>query len=211
MGRRWARVALTGAVLLAAITQSQGQVAVDASVTLVGWVRVETAADLRSAVITVIAGDKANPEADAVNRAFRAQFPVETLVDFEGPATLQFARDRLTVSVDKRVGWCFVVTGTAEKSDPDEGAYPTVPLVGLAQYWGPTVHASEDRVFARLLPRVCTLSAGGDCDTCEIGGAGSPGCSADCDGDSCSVTCGTSSHACCGCPTSCTCCADIEQ
>lgn len=85
-----------------------------------------------------------------------------------------------------------------------------VPVPGLSQHRGASIHRPQAEVVPMLLTGVCSGSGGSaDCDPCKTGGPGSPGCDIDCgDGENCSAECASGNYACCNCAGRCACCAD---
>jgi hypothetical protein len=180
------------------------------AVTLTGRVRIATADDQRSTVITLIVGSAVNPETTVVTRAFRLQHPTPQFLEYEGPATVVYAGTHLVVKGLEPVAWVFVVAGRVPSDDVQALPYPRVQVSGLSHFWGTSIHDTEQAVLASLLPKGCATTDGDpNCTACAQGGPGATGCSAECGSTGCEVTCGRGTHACCNCPARCGCCPDI--
>jgi hypothetical protein len=181
--------------------------------TLTGWTRVATSDDQLTTVVTVIVGGTASPEQVWVHRAFRLQRRKPQSFEYEGPATVDYAANRLVIKTSDHAEWVFVVAGRATSEELKALPSPQFEVFGLSQLWGSSIQGTQQAVVARLLPAGCAASyaGGGACDTCNAGGPGTTYCSADCTaGAGCEASCGSGSHACCSCPMSCGCCEDIE-
>ena len=179
-------------------------------VTLTGWVRMATADDQRTTVITMIVGGTPSPETDVVTRAFRVQHPTPQFFEYEGPATVVYAGTHLVIEGPGHVGWVFVVAGRVPSDDVQALPYPRFEVSGLSHFWGTSIHDTEQAVLASLLPKGCATTDGDpNCSACAQGGPGATACSAECGNSGCDVTCGSGTHACCSCPARCGCCPDI--
>jgi hypothetical protein len=209
MRRRATAIGLV-ALLLTATAPNGASSPQQKALTLTGWVRMATADDQRTTVMTMTVGGTPSPETDIVTRAFRVQHPTPMSVEYEGPATVVYAGTHLVVQGPEDVGWVFVVAGRVPGRDVEALPYPRVEVSGLSHFWGTSVHGTEPAVLARLLPTGCATTDGDpNCAACAQGGPGATACSAECGSTGCDVTCGTGTHACCNCPARCGCCPDI--
>jgi hypothetical protein len=121
-----------------------------------------------------------------------------------------YAGTHLVIKGPDDIGWVFAVAGRVASPDVQDLPYPRFEVSGLSQFWGTSIHDTEQAVFARLLPKACDAGDGGpDCNACAQGGPGATACSAECGIHGCDVVCGSGMHACCSCPASCGCCPDI--
>jgi hypothetical protein len=179
------------------------------ALTFTGWVQMRTAPDQRTTLVTVTRGSTQSSATDVVTVAFRLQHAPRTFADYTGPATVVYGRTRLTIAVDARVGWTFVVAPKDISLGTDDQGYAQAGVAGLAYFWGPLVHDTADAVFDRLVLAPCAGGSGGNCTSCENGDGGDGQCEASCGEGDCQTSCGPGSHACCKCPLSCACCPDI--
>ena len=144
-----------------------------------------------------------------VSVAFRLQHAPRAFADYAGPATVLYSRSRLTVAVNDYVGWTFVVAPDDSLLGVDDLGYAQADVTGLSVFWGSLVHDTADVVFERLVRGSCAAGDGDGCADCESGGLGESQCTASCAGGDCQAKCASGFHACCKCPLSCACCADI--
>jgi hypothetical protein len=121
--------------------------------------------------------------------------------------------NQLIVSVGPGQGWRFPAAGRSVVAGSVPASYLEIPVRGLSQHWGGSIHRPHDEVVSALLAGVCPLVGGsGNCDSCEDGGPGTSTCGVDCGGtDSCSAECGSGFHGCCNCSGMCSCCPDQES
>jgi hypothetical protein len=181
-----------------------------------GWVRLSTSSSGLATVVTVTTRGSAADTPSTVVAAYRIQHPKPRTLAFEGWAAVQFQSKRLTVLSASGTAWQFVV------SDPDAAdAFPTadfqrIGVVGLSRHWGWQVDGDQYDVASKLLAAVCGTSGAaadmsGGCGSCAWGGPGITLCEANCGPtEGCSAECGPGYYACCNCPSSCSCCRDIE-
>jgi len=116
MRRRATAIGLV-ALLLTATAPNGASSPQQKAVTLTGWVRMATADDQRTTVITMIVGGTPSPETDVVTRAFRLQHPTPQFFEYEGPATVVHAGTHLVIEGPEQVGWVFVVAGRVPSDD----------------------------------------------------------------------------------------------
>jgi len=213
----WPRRILMSAVvvvLVLAVTGLAGLGRPQASFVTTGQIRITTAPDGLSALVSVDAERPGGPDS-VVERAFLLQATQPLDVAFEGPATLVFTASRLIVMETPEVGWVFSVIGKDAEPMAVASALTIVPVVGLAHYWGRSIDVTHEELATQLFARLCERGAederGPGCEDCTFGGPGEVGCEITCPEGSCSATCGDGYHACCKCPDGCRCCRDIEQ
>jgi hypothetical protein len=211
MRRQSIRLVITALTLLAGVTYTQARTPQVTAMTFAGWVQLRTTADQRTTVVSVISGSPQIPATGVVSVAFRLQHGPRAFADYAGPATVVYSRDRLTVAVNDRVGWTFVVTHDVASLGVEGPGYAQAGVTGLAFFWGKLVHDTGDTVFERLTLGSCAADSGGNCSDCDRGGLGEMECSQTCGEGECQTVCGRGYHACCKCPLSCACCPDIER
>ena len=212
----WPRRILMSAVLVVlvlAVTVLAGLGRQQASFVTAGQIRITTAPDRLSALVSVEAEQPGGPDG-VVERAFllRATQPLD--VAFEGPATLVFTPSRLIVMETPDKGWVFSVVGKdVEPLAAD--ALTFVPVVGLAHYWGRSIDVTHEELATQLFAHHCEQGGederGPGCESCASGGPGEVGCEVSCPGGTCSASCGDGYYACCNCVDGCRCCRIIER
>jgi len=213
----WPRRILMSAVvvvLVLAVTALAGLDGQQASFVTAGQVRITTAPDRLSALVSVEAERSGGPDG-VVERAFLLQATQPLDVAFEGPATLVFTASRLIVMKTPDIGWVFSVMGKDAEPMAVAPALTFVPVVGLAYYWGRSIDVTHEELATQLFARLCEQGGederGPGCESCASGGPGEMGCEITCPDGTCSVSCGHGYYACCKCPDGCRCCRDIEQ
>jgi hypothetical protein len=196
-------------VVLIGVTHPHARTPQVTAMTFVGWVHVQSTADLGTTVVTVMSGATQASSTDLVSVAFRLQHTAQPVTHYAGPATVVYSRTRLTIAVTDRVGWTFVVPVPDSVPGSEALGYPHVDLRGLAFFWGASVHDREAVVFEQLTVGPCLAGSRDECADCLDVGDGT-GCNGSCPDGDCQVVCGGGTRACCKCPASCTCCADIQ-
>jgi hypothetical protein len=115
--------------------------------------------------------------------------------------------NQLMVLVGDVRAWRFPVAGRPVVAASAPASYVEVPVLGLSEHWGTSIHRPHDEVVSMLAVGVCGEEEAGSCDSCSTGGSGASGC-----GDSSrSAECNAGSYACCNCPGSCHCCSDQQN
>ncbi len=174
-----------------------------------GWVRMSSSEDGLTTVVTVAAHPPTAEGVDVVERAFRLQHLQPQHLTYEGPASVTHVPNQLMVSVGDGHGWRFPVAGRPVMAGSVPASYVEVPVRGLSQHWGASVHRPHDEIVAALLAGGCPLAGGSsNCESCQAGGAGAPSCKVQCGDDGCSAECNAGWSACCNCPGICSCCPD---
>lgn len=177
-----------------------------------GWVRLSTSEDGLTTVVTVAVHQPTADGADVIDRAFRLQHLQPQFLAYEGPAVVTHAPNQLTVAIGDGRGWRFPVAGRPVVAGSAPASYVEIPVRGLSQHWGASIHRPHDEVVAALLASGCSGASGSaTCDPCQNGGPGAPSCGVDCGDDGCSVECNGGLYACCNCPGSCHCCANQQN
>jgi hypothetical protein len=172
-----------------------------------GWVRMTSSEDGLTTVVTVAAHQPTAEGVDVVERAFRLQHLRPQHLTYEGPASVTHVPNQLMVSVGDGQGWRLPVAGRPVVAGTAPANYVEVPVLGLSQHWGASIHRSHDEVVSALLAGGCAFTGGsGTCYSCATGGSGETGCGVDCGDTGCSAECRPGSYACCNCPGSCHCC-----
>ncbi len=203
------RLLIAAVILLVGITYTHARTPQVTAMAYTGWVRVRTAPDQRTTLVTVTLRSTQSSATDVVNVAFRLQHAPRAFADYVGPATVVYTRTRLTIAVDAHVGWTFVVGPTDSSLEGNDLDYAQTGVAGLAFFWGSLVHDTADTVFDRLVLSPCAGGSAGSCTSCENGEGGDSQCEATCGEGDCQTSCGPGFHACCKCPLSCACCPDI--
>ena len=211
---RW-RVVLGAVLLFVAVVvgawASRSQLT-EPPVMQTGWVRMTTSEDGLTTVITIAAHQPTADGVDVVDRAFRLQHLQPQHVTYEGPASITHTLNQLMVFVDDAQGWRFPVAGRPVIAGSTPASYVEIPVRGLSQHWGASIHRPHDEVVSALLTGACSAGGGSsNCDSCQTGGSGSPGCTVQCGDDGCSTECNSGWSACCNCPGMCTCCPDRQS
>jgi hypothetical protein len=184
------------------------------ALTLTGDVHVVTAPDGKTTAVTVDLGDQASLPDGIVDHAFRLQHHEIKALEYDGPATVDYAKGHLTVRPNDREAWVFEVADDAVTTAQGLASKGFgIAVIGLSHHWGKAIHRSPEEATASLLAGSCSM-AGGDptCENCEAGGPGAEGCGVECGGGAgCSVSCVADSIPCCSCNTGCRCCPPREQ
>ncbi len=176
------------------------------------WVRMTSSEDGLTTVITIAVHRPADDVADVIERAFRLQHLQPQHLTFEGPASVTHTLNQLMVDAGDARGWRFPVAGRPVMAGTAPTSYVEVPVLGLSQHWGASIHRSHDEVVSALLAGGCALGGGsGTCDSCATGGPGKTSCDADCGDGGCTAECNAGSYACCNCPGSCHCCPNLPD
>jgi hypothetical protein len=180
---------------------------------LAGWVHMSTSPNGLATVVTVTSRQSTADGSEAVESAFRLQHAKPQHLEYEGLADIVYEAKRLTVLAGGGMGWQFLVAdGLPEALGPSR--YPTFAVIGLSRHWGAPIQRSASEVSSSLLAEVCSVGgmngdSQGGCDSCTWGGKGTSNCESHCEaGEDCSAICAPGYHACCSCPSKCTCCAD---
>lgn len=177
-----------------------------------GWVRISSSEDGLTTVVTVAARPPTADGVDVVERAYRLQHLQPHHLTYEGAASVAHTLNQLTVSVSDGQGWRFPVAGRPVVAGSAPASYAEVPVRGLSQHWGASIHRPHDEVVSALLAGACTAGAeSSNCESCQAGGSGAPSCSVQCGDDGCSTECNLGWSACCNCPGICSCCPDLQS
>jgi len=184
----------------------------ESALALTGDVRIVTAPDGKTTAVTFDGGEQMFAADGVVDHAFRLYHRASQGLVYDGPATIEYVKGRLTVRPTDRAAWVFFVAD--DKTAALEPAFNGTSLMvtGLTHHWGRATHRSPDDVAAGLLAAPCSrLDGDPACEDCEAGGPGATGCGVECDGGSgCSAKCGDDSMACCSCAHGCGCCPPRE-
>jgi hypothetical protein len=201
-------------LLMLVATSLAGSGPQSVSIVASGLIRITTAPDGLSALVSVEAeqAKQAARSDGLVERAFLVQTAKPIRVAFAGQATLVFTTTHLAVMGMPGPTWVFSVSGKDTESVSASDDVTVIPVVGLSHYWGRLVDLTHDELVAKLLMRQCeTGGRGSGCDSCEFGGPGESGCEIICPEGTCSASCGDGYHSCCSCTEGCRCCRNIEQ
>ena len=212
---RW-RVVLGALVIFVAVVvgawASRSQLT-ERPVMQTGWVRMTSSEDGLTTVISVAAHQPTADVADVVEQAYRLQHLQPQHLTYEGPASVTHTVNQLMVSVGDGQGWRFPVAGRPVMAGSAPAHYLEIPVRGLSQHWGASIHHSHDEVVSALLAGVCSGGSGsGDCEPCSDGGPGVSTCGVECGGDNgCTAECASGFYGCCNCPRQCGCCVDRQN
>jgi hypothetical protein len=174
----------------------------DAALVLTGIVRVATAPDGATTLVSVDVARATELPDGVVDHVFRVQHEPGAIVPvYRGPGTVTSRRTSLTVAGNGTGVWTFVLKG---RPSPLVTGGPSVyPVVGLSRTWGTAV---EQALHDLGVPPGAVLSDPA-CDSCAAGGGTETYCSIGCGEEGgCWASCAEGYFACCNCPGSCRCC-----
>jgi hypothetical protein len=176
-----------------------------------GSVAMVTSPDGRDTVVSIDEETGERSSDGLVERAFRLQHAPGARFEFLGRATVTYDRDRLVVSAGPGLSWVFTVAGRPEVAATEAVVYAALSVRGLSHHWGANVQRPASEVAAMLMAGGCMATDASSCSDCQLGGAGTEGCTIGCEGaSSCSADCTDGYFACCNCPGLCRCCPPRE-